>query len=145
MEENFQFQVESSTKENTQKILDGLNEFNLSKVPALASIWTPLDFVAKDQEGNVIGGILGGIGYWNGLEIKALWVKEEFRNQGIGTKLLKQVEAMAQSMGATISMLDTFDFQAEDFYLKNGYSPIGEIKDFPQGHRRVYFSKKLNG
>jgi len=28
-------------------------------------------------------------------------------------------------------MLDTFDFQAEEFYIKNGYEAIGEIKNFP--------------
>lgn len=40
-------------------------------------------------------------------------------------------------------MLDTFDFQAEEFYLKNGYTAIGEIENFPKGHKRIYFSKKL--
>ncbi len=40
-------------------------------------------------------------------------------------------------------MVDTFDFQAEAFYIKNGYTIIGEIKDFPKGHRRIYFSKVL--
>ncbi|EPR72080.1 hypothetical protein ADIWIN_2919 [Winogradskyella psychrotolerans RS-3] len=40
-------------------------------------------------------------------------------------------------------MVDTFDFQAEDFYIKNNYKVIGEIKDFPKGHRRIYFSKVL--
>ena len=40
-------------------------------------------------------------------------------------------------------MLDTFDFQAPGFYLKNGYDQIGEINDFPKGRKRIYFSKKL--
>lgn len=40
-------------------------------------------------------------------------------------------------------MLDIFDFQAEVFYLKNGYKPIGEIKGFPKGHRQIYLSKEL--
>ena len=50
---------------------------------------------------------------------------------------------IAIEKGAKISMLDTFDFQAEKFYLKNGYKPIGEMKGFPKGHRRIYFSKEL--
>nr|WP_255313513.1 GNAT family N-acetyltransferase [Flavobacterium hibernum] len=106
-------------------------------------MWTPLEFVALDENGMEIGGILAGLGYWNGLEIKILWVDEKYRNKGIGTQILKHVEKIAKDKGAEISMLDTFDFQAEDFYLKNGYEPIGEIKDFPKGYRRVYFSKKL--
>jgi hypothetical protein len=40
-------------------------------------------------------------------------------------------------------MLDTFDFQAEGFYLKNGYKPFGEINNFPSEQKRIYFSKEL--
>lgn len=53
------------------------------------------------------------------------------------------MEEEAKRKGAEISILDTFDFQAEGFYLKHGYQTIGEIMDFPKGHRRTYFSKKL--
>lgn len=41
-------------------------------------------------------------------------------------------------------MLDTFDFQAEGFYVKNGYKVIGEIADFPKGHKRIYFAKRFD-
>jgi hypothetical protein len=68
--------IEPCAKEDIKSILDGLNEYNLNKVSALAPIWTPLDFVAKTKEGENIGGVLGGIGYWNGLEIRDLWIYE---------------------------------------------------------------------
>lgn len=138
-----ELRIEFCEKEDVKKIVDGINEYNLSKVPALSEIWTPLEFVVKNEFGIGIGGLLSGINYWNGLEIKMLWVKEAYRKKGIGTRVLKQVEKIAKEKGATISMVDTFDFQAEGFYLKNGYEPIGEIKGFPEGHKRIYFSKKL--
>jgi len=137
------FTIEPCNKENIKKIVDGINDYNLSQVSAISDIWTRLEFVAKDENGIEIGGILAGLGYWNGLEIKILWVKESHRKKGIGTQILKHAEKIAIEKGAKISMLDTFDFQAEAFYLKNGYEPIGEIKNFPEGHRRIYFSKKL--
>jgi len=62
----------------------------------------------------------------------------------VGTSLLQHVEAVAREKGAYISILDTFDFQAEEFYIKNGYTPFGELKDFPNGHRKIYLFKKLN-
>lgn len=136
--------IEPCNKENIKKIVDGINNYNLSKVAALADNWTSLEYAAKDDNGTEIGGILAGIGYWNGLEIKILWVKEEYRNKGVGSQLLKYIETIAAQKGATIAMLDTFDFQAEDFYLKNGYTPIGTIENFPAGHKRIYFSKILN-
>ncbi|MFC3560683.1 GNAT family N-acetyltransferase [Pedobacter jamesrossensis] len=137
------FAIEPANKETSKTIIDGINDYNLSQVAALSEIWTALDFIIKNNNGVEIGGILAGIGYWNGLEIKILWVKEDYRKTGIGTKLLKHVENLAIKKGATISMLDTFDFQAQEFYLKNGYEPIGEINNFPVGHKRIYLSKKL--
>jgi GNAT superfamily N-acetyltransferase len=131
-------------KQDASKIVDGINQYNLAKVPALSSVWTSLDYVAKNESGEEIAGILAGIGYWNGLEINILWVKDGYRAKGIGTKILKYVENLAREKGAIISMLDTFDFQAEGFYIKNGYLPVGEIQNFPEGHRRIYFSKRLD-
>jgi GNAT superfamily N-acetyltransferase len=138
-----EFIIEPCEKENVPKIIDGINEYNLAKVPALSETWTALDYVIKTENGDEIAGILSGIGYWQGLEIKIIWVAEPYRNKGIGTLILKHVEKIARDKGATVSMLDTFDFQAEGFYLKNGYEPIGEIKNFPDGHKRIYFSKRL--
>ena len=135
--------IEPCENENIKKNIDGINDFNLGIIPAVSARWTPLEFVIKDKVGREIAGILAGIGYWNGLEIKILWVDENYRNNGLATKLLNYVETTAKEKGATISMLDTFDFQAPGFYLKNGYDQIGEINDFPKGHKRIYFSKKL--
>ncbi len=143
MKPSIKFTIEPCKKENVKTIVDGINSYNLTRVTATADIWTPLEFIAKEENDIEIGGILGGIGYWGGLEIKVLWVKENYRKKGVGTEILKYAEKLAKEKGAEISMLDTFDFQAEKFYLKNGYEPIGEIKDFPKGHRRIYFSKRL--
>lgn len=129
--------------ENIKTIVDGINNYNLSQVSALGPTWTPLEFAAKDQYGKVLGGVLGGIGYWNGLEIKILWVDESFRQQGVGSKLLDHIENVAKEKGATVALLDTFDFQAEGFYKKKGYAVIGELLNFPKGHKRIYFSKEL--
>ena len=135
--------IEICSKADIKTIVDGLNAYNLDKVAALSSVWTPLEFGVKNDKGDVIGGVLAGINYWNGLEIKILWINEDFRNQGLGTKLLNYLENEAKKRGASIAMVDTFDFQAEGFYVKHNYDVIGEIKDFPMGHRRIYFSKVL--
>ncbi|WP_178984665.1 GNAT family N-acetyltransferase [Winogradskyella helgolandensis] len=135
--------IEVCNKADIKIIVDGLNAYNLDKVAALSSIWTPLEYSLKNEDNTVIGGVLAGINYWNGLEIKILWINEDFRNQGLGSKLLNYLENEAIKQGASIAMVDTFDFQAEEFYIKNDYEVIGEIKNFPKGHRRIYFSKVL--
>ena len=137
------FKIESCDKANIKTIVDGINKYNLEKVSAVSEIWTRLEFIIKDKNEIEIGGILAGINYWNGLEIKILWIKETHRKKGLGRLLLKHTETIAKQKGAYIAMVDTFDFQAEHFYLHNDYKIIGELKDFPKGHRRIYFSKLL--
>lgn len=137
------FKIEECDTDNAKTIVDGINAYNFMHVPALSADWTPLQFIAKDTDGSEIGGVLGGIDCYQGLEISILWIKQEFRKKGLGTLLLKHIENAAIENGATISVLDTFDFQAEEFYLKNGYKIIGEIQDYPKNHKRIYFSKQL--
>ncbi|WP_414727673.1 GNAT family N-acetyltransferase [Winogradskyella sp. UBA3174] len=54
--------------------------------------------------------------------MKILWVKEEHRKYGIGTTLLNYVETIAEEKGATVSMVDTFDFQSVVYILKTTIS-----------------------
>ncbi|WP_202127900.1 hypothetical protein [Clostridium sp. C2-6-12] len=37
--------------------------------------------------------------------------------------------------------LDTFDFQAKDFYLKHGYEVFGVLDDCPMEHKRYYMKR----
>ena len=90
----------------------------------------------------VIGGILTQI-YWNVLYIDILWVKEEFRNKGYASALVKDAESIAIKMGCRMSHLDTFDFQAKGLYEKLGYTVFGVLEDCPEGHKQYYMSKKL--
>lgn len=137
------FKIETCTKENVKRIVHGINEYNFSKVPALSENWKPLEYIIKNEDGLEIAGVLGGIDCYLGLEINILWIKEEFRKKGLGSKLLKHIERVAVENGSTVAVLDTFDFQAEGFYLKNGYKIIGEIKNYPPNYRRIYFTKTL--
>ena len=54
----------------------------------------PLNIVEYDSEGNVVGGILGGT-YWGWMYVDILWVREDCRRKGIGTKLLTEAEKEA--------------------------------------------------
>ena len=65
------------------------------------------------------------------------------RGEGLGTLLLEEVERVAKENGSHLIHLDTFDFQAKDFYLNHGYSVFGELEDCPKGHTRYFMSKVL--
>ena len=79
---------------------------------------------------------------WNWLFIKLLWVSEELRGQGFGRALMSSAEQEALARGCTNIYLDTFSFQARDFYERLGYEVFGQLTDFPPGHKRYFLQKR---
>lgn len=99
-----------------------------------------LCFVLNTPDQEVVGGVLGEV-YWGWFYLDLLWVKEELRGRGYGHRLLTIAEDEARQRGAKHVYLDTFSFQAPDFYKRHGYQVFGELQNFPSGHQR-YFLKK---
>lgn len=124
-------------------IVSKLVEYNLSQVPPLHG-YNSLDVSRKivDEKGNILAGVLGKLNAWNCLRIDILWVDKDYRKKGLGSKVLTEVERISKEHGCYLVQLDTFDFQAKDFYLKHGYEIFGVLDDCPLGHKR-YFLKKL--
>ncbi len=136
--------IEHCTSDQTKhQISNSLKEYNLYQVCAVIPERIAFNYCAKNDKQEITGGILASLGYWGGLEIEVLWVGDKYYYKGIGTRLLLLAESEAKKRGAILSLVDTFDFQAPGFYLKNGYEIWGEHKGFPPGHSRYYLQKKL--
>lgn len=118
----------------------GLDAFNIQQAGEYQGKRICFGLQAPDQ--SFAGGILGEI-FWGWLHIDLLWVREELRGQGYGQRLLFQIEEEARKLGAKNVFLDTFSFQAPEFYKKYGYRVFGELKDFPQGQQRFFLTKPL--
>jgi len=80
---------------------------------------------------------------WNIIYIDVLWVDQKYRKCGFGTRLLNEIEKIALEENCFLIHLDTFDFQAKDFYQKHGYEVFGVLDDCPESHCRYYLKKKL--
>ncbi|AJD27595.1 GNAT family N-acetyltransferase [Clostridium botulinum] len=135
---------ESSSEEEADLIVDRIVEYNLSKVPAKQEV--PLlciNRVIEDTNGEIIAGILSKMYCWNCIYIDVLWIKEEYRKDGLGTKLLKEVEKIAKEKDCHLIHLDTFDFQAKDFYIKHGYEIFGILDQCPENHKRYFMKKNI--
>lgn len=96
----------------------------------------------KNNLGKVFGGIQAFLGT-ESIYIDILWVEKNLQKQGYGTKLLNAAESEAIKNGCIFSTVDTFDFQAESFYLKNDYERIGELKNYWLGHSKIFLKKSL--
>jgi ribosomal protein S18 acetylase RimI-like enzyme len=102
----------------------------------------PLNIVEYDDNGNIIGGILCGT-YWGWMYVDILWVQEDCRHKGIGSKLLTEAEKEAVRRGCHHVHLDTMSWQAPDFYKKQGYEVIGILPDIPSGNQKYLLMKAL--
>ncbi|BBK76943.1 MULTISPECIES: GNAT family N-acetyltransferase [Clostridium] len=135
--------IRESNEEESELIVDKIVEYNLSKVPIIQEssfIW--INRVIVGTYGDIIAGINSKMYCWNCLYIDVLWVKEEYRKEGLGSKILNEIEKVAKDKGCYLIHLDTFDFQAKDFYIKHGYDIFGILDECPQRHKR-YFMKKI--
>jgi len=98
----------------------------------------------KNDSGKVFGGIQA-LFDTQSVYIEIFWVDKKLRHQGWGTKLLYAAEQEAIKNGCVFSTVDTWDFQAEELYLKNGYEHMGEIKNYWRHHSRIFLRKRLKG
>ena len=129
------------TENEIKYIREALNQFNNEKVGENGH--TPLSIVEYDEHGNTIGGILGGT-YWGWMYVDILWVHENHRKQGIGSKLLSMAEQEAIRRGCHHVHLDTMSWQAPKFYKKHGYEVIGVLPDIPSGNQKYLLKKDLD-
>ena len=128
------------SKQETDYIRDALTAFNDEKVGQDGH--TPLNIIEYDKDGNIIGGIIGGT-YWGWMYIDILWVREDCRRKGLGSKLLIEAEKEAIRRGCHHIHVDTMSWQAPKFYEKHGYETIGILPDIPKGNQKHLLMKTL--
>ena len=104
--------------------------------------WYPVASFLKDENGEVLGGLLGDIwAAW--LHVRTFAVAAPARGHGFGKELMKRAELYAVERGCTDAFLDTFSFQARPFYEKLGYRVFGTLENHPAGHQHYFMTKKL--
>ncbi len=77
--------------------------------------------------------------------VALLAVTEQGRGKSIGRDLMGALEDRARAEGKIGVWLDTYSFQAPDFYESLGYTRCGTIPDYPPGHARHFYAKRLDG
>ena len=119
---------------------DGLYRYNVQQTGRDDGQW--LGVFLRDADGQIVAGLNGWT--WAGwLRIANFWIREDLRRQRRGSALLKAAEKEAATRGCTRAILDTFSFQAPDFYQKLGYRVVAALEDFPAGHKHYTLVKRL--
>jgi GNAT superfamily N-acetyltransferase len=141
MDEEYQIVYVDNPEQSAWGIIGrGVGNYNKQQVGD--NEFQRLCFVLHAPDQAIVGGVMGET-YWGWLYIDLLWVKDELRGRGYGHRLLTLAEQEARQRGAKNAYLDTFSFQALDFYKQHGYQIFGELQDFPPGHQRYFLTKQL--
>ena len=101
-------------------------------------------FVAKDTDGILLGGLYGW-GQLGWFFVKLLALEPEARGRGIGSRLLAEAEAHARLSGLAGIYLDTYEFQAPEFYARMGYTEFGRLPAAGGHPQRIWFAKTFDG
>ena len=134
--------IYESTPKERALLDDRLVSFNNGAVPFQQSEpWVGLSHVLKDSTEQVIAGINATLYCWNIMYVDILFVDHIYRGKGYGRLLLERAEGKAKSLGGYMSHLDTFDWQAKEFYERCGYVVFGVLENCPRGHTRHYMKK----
>jgi GNAT superfamily N-acetyltransferase len=132
--------VEAHPDENDVEALGlGLDDYNRGFLGDTG--YARIALFVRARSGEVRAG-LDAMLYAKWLFVKLLWVHADLRRAGIGSALLAEAERRAIEAGCHSSWLDTFSFQAPEFYKRHGYIPFGTI-EVPPGHQRIFLQKPL--
>ena len=129
--------------EEIRFIQEHLKTFNLKTAPPIQEpIAEQINLILKSDEGEIIGGLLG-VMYRYCYALNILWVDDRYRKNGYGRMLMARVEEIVREKGCSFIHLDTFSFQAPEFYKKNGYEVFGVLDGDADGISRYYLKKNL--
>lgn len=145
------FRIETEVDKARRDLLRSrLLDANTAASPVLAALRgtpaereLPLHVWALDRTGEPAGGLVGHT-WTTWLHVTYLWVDERHRGSGLGSRLLAEAERIAhQDRGCRSARLETWDFQAPEFYKKHGYEVVCVIPDYPPGITEYTLTKRL--
>ncbi|WP_406336359.1 GNAT family N-acetyltransferase [Streptomyces sp. NBC_00203] len=145
------FRIETGDDKDRRDLLrKRLRDTNTAASPILRALRgtpgereLPLHIWALDEAGALAGGLVGHT-WATWLHVTYLWVDDLHRGAGLGSRLLSHAEHLShQERGCLNSRLETWDFQAPEFYKKQGYEVVCVIPDYPPGVTEYTLTKHL--
>ena len=128
------------SKGSTEDLIlnQGLRDFNHN---ILGEGGSHFRIVASDNN-EVVGGLIIER-CSDAFYIKTLWVNENYRKDGIASKLMEMLIKKALSDKIHKIFTDTYGFQAQGFYKKQGFKVISTVPNYILGHDKIYLKKEL--
>lgn len=94
------------------------------------------------EDDKLIAGIKASIEGYKVMYIETLFVDENYRKHGLGKMLMKIIEEHAKFEGVLVIRLDTFSWQAKDYYESLGYELIGTYL-IDENYSEYFYVKRI--
>jgi GNAT superfamily N-acetyltransferase len=133
--------VSEAPPEELAPIRQGLDQYN-KQMSGIGNRHALAVFARDPDSNEVVGGIIGRTSRGL-LFIDVFYLPESLRGKGLGSALLRRMEAEGRQRGCYNGILDTNSFQAPEFYKRNGWQLFGAIDCEPPGTQRMFFTKRL--
>lgn len=99
--------------------------------------------IGVEDNGKLIAGLDACITAFKILYVSTVFVDENYRRQGVGEMLIREMEKRALTMGVNTIRLDTFNWQGKDFYEALGYTCVGKYENAEDGYSEYFFLKRI--
>lgn len=136
-----QYHVKPGSKEDAKIIDQGLGAFCEEVVPDKHE-YISLSRKLVDGDGNLIAAVICGVGEDDTADMDGIWVEKSYRRQGIGSRLCGEIEREAKEKGAYVILSYCCDW-VSGFFFQNGFTPRGELKDYPKSHTAYELEKRI--
>ncbi len=134
------FKVSLGNGDDADVILNGINTYSEAYEQECENVEYYKKLAGKD--GRFAAGVIADVDKGAYGFVEAVFVEEPLRHQGLGTYLMKQVEAFAKENNTSLILTNAGDWNV-NFFKKNGYLLRGELKDVPKGHNCYELYKRI--
>jgi ribosomal protein S18 acetylase RimI-like enzyme len=135
-----EIQIVPFSEKLKQQIYEGFREHAIATI-GFDETFAPVSFVASD-EGQFAGAVVVEL-FWGTLHVKYVFVKEEYRKQGIATKLMQKAFEYGKEHKCAFAFVETMSFQALGFYQKLGFVLEYTRSGYSHGTAFHYLRKDL--
>lgn len=101
-----------------------------------------LHAIIRDGPSELRGGLLAAT-HSGWLYVEFLWVADQFRGSGYGSRLLAAAEQEALDRGCSKAYLEATGPAIAAFFQHRGYVICGELVEYVPGQSRYWFRKTL--
>jgi GNAT superfamily N-acetyltransferase len=138
---NFEIYTPTTEEVRSGELGNRLRQFNYQFVGEYGQV-QPVWSSARTDDGRLVGGVRGFV-FLDWLRIELLFVDEGVRRTGLGRRLLEDAEEKAWKLGAKHAVLETFEWQARAFYVKQGYEEFARLENYVKGFYLAHMKKAL--